>query len=229
MQFLSFPSLSAPGKMSKPFCYSHTGNATGVSARCDGGHGQLLCQRVESPRNTSPPSRTSRCGTSSIGGRSKHCRNSPVRGSERSRMPQASQDTLVEAPSIAGQRQAGTRARFPSPKRCSTSSSAGERRFCPADARGWGYFLLLFLISCSYSPKSPAERAARRTTPRTHRGSLRRLQGLMFGQVPARLRGRKAGSAGPPHGGIPPRGRQPKLPSHVFPLHPPTANGVLRG
>lgn len=112
-------------------------------------------------------------------------------------MPQALQDTLVEGSEHCGREAGWHQGTLSQPQEMPhASSSAGERRFCPADARGRRYFLLLFLISCSYSSKSPAERAARRATPRTDRGSLRRLQGLMFGRVPAQKAAREESRLG---------------------------------
>lgn len=88
------------------------------------------------------------------------------------------------------------RARLPSTVSCPTSFSSGERRSCPADTGTRGIFFFLSLFSCSYSSKSPAERATWHTIPCADPGSLGRLQGLMLGQAPAWLCRRKAGSAG---------------------------------
>lgn len=130
---------------------------------------------------------------------------------------------------------AGTRAFFPSPKRCPTSFSTGERRSYQAVRAAGGIFSLLVLISCSYSSKSPVKESPS-PVPCTDLGSLGRLQGLMLGKAPARLQGRRAGLVGSspssPHRGIPPwlpaRAASPHLPSPPRP-QPTGCSGARKG
>lgn len=98
--------------------------------------------------------------------------------------------------SIAGQRQTGIRAHFPSPERCPTCS-AREKRSCPADGGAGGIFFFSIFHLWLLLLQKPCRKSRPAHCPLHRAGKPEEVAGagLIFGLSPARLRGSKAGSA----------------------------------